>query len=133
MKNKSSSQPIRLKVQVMKIGELALNSGCPASTIRYYELERLLSAPKRSKGNFRLYEKHDLVRLSFIMQCRSMGLNIEEVRTFLEYRDHPRPNCEKIAGLLEKHIGKVGDEIRMLQDLKRELTRLRGSAGNFHR
>ena len=38
----------------MKIGEAARQAGCKVVTIRYYEQERLLPAPERSGGNYRL-------------------------------------------------------------------------------
>jgi len=54
----------------MRIGELARRADCPVDTVRYYEKERLLPAPRRSGANYREYGLGHLARLvGFSIQC----------------------------------------------------------------
>lgn len=62
----------------MRIGELAKHTNCPAETIRYYERQGSLPAPKRTAGNYRNYGKAEIERLAFIRDCRSLDMTLDE-------------------------------------------------------
>ena len=98
-------------METLKIGELAVRASCPVETIRYYEREALLPAPVRSNGNYRLYGKAHVERLSFIRHCRSLDMTLEEIRTLLRFRDSPQENCDGANQLLDQHIGHVAARI----------------------
>ena len=109
----------------MKIGELAQQSGCQVETIRYYEREGLLPTPARSAGNFRLYELDHVERLRFIRHCRSLDMNLDEIRTLLKFRDTPSASCGEVNELLDEHIHHVSQRIEELTGLQVELKALR--------
>lgn len=48
----------------LKIGELAARLDVPTETIRYYEREGLLPEPKRTGGNYRMYDASLVERLA---------------------------------------------------------------------
>ena len=109
----------------LKIGDLARRTQCPAETIRYYEREGLLPAPTRTAGNYRVYGAAHIERLSFIRNCRSLDMGLDEIRQLLRVRDIPEENCEEAHRLLDEHIEHVGTRISELQDLERQLKALR--------
>jgi Cd(II)/Pb(II)-responsive transcriptional regulator len=113
----------------LKIGELATRTGCPVETIRYYEHEALLPVPVRSNGNYRLYGKAHVERLSFIRHCRSLDMTLEEIRALLRFRDSPHENCDGANQLLDQHIGHVAARIADLNMLARQLKSLRRQCG----
>lgn len=114
---------------VLKIGELARQTGCPVETIRYYEREGLLPAPGRSAGNYRLYGDRHVERLSFIRRCRSLDMTLDEVRVLLHFHDAPDENCETVNALLDTHIGHVAARIEELRQLEEQLRDLRRQCG----
>ncbi|MDS4060243.1 MAG: Cd(II)/Pb(II)-responsive transcriptional regulator [Candidatus Contendobacter sp.] len=109
----------------IKIGELARRAECHVETIRYYEKEGLLSPPKRSGGNYRLYDDSHVERLQFIRHCRSLDMTLAEVQTLLGYRDTPAQDCGEVNALLDKHIQQVEIRVEALLQLKRHLLALR--------
>ena len=109
----------------LKIGDLARRTGCQVVTIRYYEREGLLPAPARSAGNFRLYDQMHVERLSFIRHCRSLDMNLDEIRTLLKFRDLPAADCGEVNALLDEHIRHVSERIEELTLLRRQLETLR--------
>jgi len=113
----------------MKIGELAAASSTPIETIRYYERERLLPAPARTQGNFRVYEAPHLERLQFIRYCRGLDMSLDEVRVLLRFKDAPDANCGDVNSLLDQHIGHVSTRIRELRALEKQLKELRVRCG----
>ena len=109
----------------MKIGELARRAECPAETIRYYEREGLLPEAARTPGNYRVYARAHMERLSFIRNCRSLDMTLNEIRQLLRLRDLPQENCDAAHTLLDEHITHVAARIAELQNLERQLKVLR--------
>lgn len=109
----------------MRIGELALATGCGIETIRYYEHEGLLPKPGRTIGNFRRYGPEHVETLSFIRHCRSLDMALNEIRALLRFRSAPKKDCGEVNALLETHIGHVKERIAELRSLEGQLKALR--------
>ena len=109
----------------MKIGELAKLTDAQVETIRYYEREGLLPAPARSDGNYRLYTQAHVERLTFIRNCRSLDMTLDEIRSLLNLRDSPQDQCENVNALIDEHIEHVNARITSLQALQTQLLDLR--------
>jgi len=109
----------------MRIGELARRADCPIETVRYYEKEGLLAAPRRSGANYRDYGAAHLERLAFIRRCRSLDMSLPEVRALLEAIERPGADCGPVDELLDAHIGHVAARIADLERLKEELDSIR--------
>ncbi len=63
----------------MRIGEVSAWTDISAATLRYYEREGLLPAPRRRSGK-RCYEATDIDRIRLLKVARAMGFNIAELR-----------------------------------------------------
>jgi Cd(II)/Pb(II)-responsive transcriptional regulator len=109
----------------MKIGELARLTESQVETIRYYEREGLLPAPARTDGNYRTYTQAHVERLSFIRNCRSLDMTLEEIRSLLRLRDSPHDQCESVNALIDEHIEHVNARVASLQVLQQQLVDLR--------
>ncbi len=109
----------------MKIGELAKLTDCQVETIRYYEREGLLPPPARSEGNYRLYTQAHTERLTFIRNCRTLDMTLEEIRSLLGLRDSPQSQCESVNALIDEHIHHVKARIDGLLALQEQLLDLR--------
>ena len=107
----------------MRIGELARLTGTPVDTIRHYEREGLLAAPPRTDAGYRVYGAADAERLHFIRRCRSLDMNLAEVRALLALQGGA--HGEEVHALLDEHIGHVSARIAALQQLERDLRELR--------
>lgn len=114
-----------MTMRLLKIGELAKQTGSQVETIRYYEREGLLPEPARSEGNYRLYGPTHAERLQFIRHCRSLDMSLDEIRSLLGFRDAPNESCLAVNELLERHIEHVAHRISELQALKTQLQALR--------
>jgi len=109
----------------LRIGALSRRTQCPAETIRYYEREGLLPQPVRTAGNYRLYGRASVRRLSFIRNCRSLDMTLDEIRQLLRVRDDPAGDCDAAHALLDEHIEHISARISELQRLAEDLTTLR--------
>jgi DNA-binding transcriptional MerR regulator len=76
-----STEPAAL----LRIQDVAADTGLTTRAIRYYEEQGLLQPAGRSEGSYRLYDPDDLERLRFIKGLRDdAGFSLAEIRLLLE-------------------------------------------------
>ena len=109
----------------MKIGELALKTGCSVQTIRFYEKRGLLVCPNRTASNYRDYTDTHLQQLLFTKRCRSLKLSLDDIQNLFALRDRPDGNCKSVTKLVDQHLAEVESQIAELNLLKRQLSELR--------
>ena len=109
----------------MRIGEVAQATDTSIETIRYYEREGLLPTPKRSEGNYRIYEPAHVDRLLFIRHCRRLDMTQDEIRVLLRFKDAPQENCGEVDAVIDHHIEHVAARIAELQALQKHLRDMR--------
>jgi len=118
----------------LAIGTLSKHTGTNVETIRYYERVRLLPAPARSAGGYRLYGTEHLKRLSFIRRARALGFSLEEVRTLLKLADERKRPCAEVRVVAEAHLddvrAKIGDLKAMERVLKATVARCAKGTGS---
>ena len=106
---------------VLTIGKLAKLTHCKIPTIRYYEEIAILPEAGRSAGNQRRYNDTHLQRLNFILHCRALGFNLDEIRQLIHLQtcsDHDPHKAHRIA---QKHLKDVRLRIQKLESLADEL------------
>lgn len=106
----------------MTIGKLALATGVPTSTLRYYERVGLLRENERSGSNYRLYDLEIPGRVRFIRAAQSAGFTLEDIRTLLAYRDGERAPCGEIRAMIEHRLARVDERMHELEHLHEILT-----------
>lgn len=105
----------------MKIGEIARRTGLKIETVRFYEAEGLVPAPIRSGGNYRLYDRSHLDRLSFIKRSRDLGFTLNQVRALLRLADDPRGSCAEADQIAAVHIAEIDRKLADLSALRGKL------------
>lgn len=69
---------------VMKVGDLAKQTGVSVRTLHYYDEIGLLSPSHRTETGYRLYIKDDIMRLQQIMSLRQIGFSLTQIRQCLD-------------------------------------------------
>ena len=83
---------------LLRIQEVAAETGLTARSIRYYEEIGLLRPAARSQGAYRLYDPSDLERLAFIRELRDdAGFSLGEIGLLLEDEDARIRDRERFA------------------------------------
>jgi len=106
----------------MKIGDLARAAGSSSETVRYYERIGLLPRPERTGSNYRDYAARDVERLAFIRHARSLGFELEDIRSLLTLAEQPDGDCGQVDAIATRHLTSVEDKIARLERLREELT-----------
>jgi DNA-binding transcriptional MerR regulator len=85
----------------MDITEVARRSGLRASTLRFYEEERLI-APIGRRGLHRVFDPGVLERLAIIALGRSAGFSLDEIALMFAPDGRPRIDRQMLAAKAEE-------------------------------
>lgn len=72
------------RAEEITIGELAERSGVPASALRFYERQGLISS-RRTAGNQRRYHRTTLRKVAFIRASQRVGIPLSVIGTVLGF------------------------------------------------
>jgi Hg(II)-responsive transcriptional regulator len=108
----------------LKAGEVAKKAGVNIDTIRFYEQNGLLPLPKRAGNGYRLYEKEIIDRLRFILNAKTLGFTLKEIKELLQFTNTKKVNCCEMLKLTDDKIEKVGQKIAQLQRIENALKSL---------
>lgn len=116
----------------MNIGDVAILSGLPAKTIRYYEDIGLVK-PLRSSNGYRTFCERDAHRLAFLGRARALGFSIEDCRSLLAlYGDEKRASAE-VKEIAEQHLQRIDKKIAELTEMRVTLSFLVDACTGDHR
>lgn len=116
----------------MRIGELAGISGVAASSLRFYESNGLLPAPRRAGNGYRDYPEDTLERIGLIRLAQSLGFNLEQIRKVLSSRGTDGSHELIMQGLqgrleeIEQLQAKLAEQRAGILEM---LERMQGSSG----
>lgn len=96
------------------VGEMAKETGIPASTLRYYDKEGLLPFVERSAGGVRMFTDADREALTVIECLKRSGLSIREIRAFMEMCAQGDASLGERKALFEARRDAVRDQIDQL-------------------
>jgi DNA-binding transcriptional MerR regulator len=105
----------------MQIGHIAKQTGLSVDAIRFYERKKLLAAPTRSQGGFRMYSSDDLNSLQFIRSLQTLGFSLNEIREFVSLRTNDLRACSAVRNMLDHKLKAIHAKRIALAKLEDEL------------
>ena len=109
----------------LKIGELAQRTETSAETLRYYEVEGLLPAPRRSASGHRLYTEPDVGRVHFIRRARAMDFSLKEIGELLSLQvEKEVATCGEVKSFAEHKLAAIDKKIVELEKMKAALKQI---------
>ncbi len=106
----------------MTIGQLASAGGVNVETIRYYQREKLLTAPQRTLGSIRRYGEEELNRLLFIKRAQALGFSLTEITLLLQLAEGE--HCAETQALAEKKLDVISQKLADLLAIESALKKL---------
>ncbi|MGK7953027.1 MAG: MerR family transcriptional regulator [Xenococcaceae cyanobacterium] len=100
---------------LMKIGELAKQTGLSIRTLHYYDEIGLLSPSHRTEVGYRLYSNQDIIRLQQIVSLRQLGFSLKEIRECLKNPDF------SLQQTIDLHRAKVKEQMALFRILLKRL------------
>lgn len=116
----------------MNIGQIAVATGLPSKTIRYYE-EIGLIQPTRAANGYRSFTERHAHTLRFLGRARTLGFSIEECRKLLSLYDDPTRASGDVKKIARDHLDQIAAKIDDLRAMQATLANLIDSCAGDHR
>ena len=105
------------------IKEVSNLSGLPASTLRYYEGIGIIPAIERdSSSKQRVYNQEDLNKIDTLACLHSIGLSIEDMKTYIDNIDRGKAGIRGEIELLRSQAIRLEAESQYLKLRKQYVT-----------
>jgi len=104
------------------IGELSKEFDITTRSIRFYEDQGLI-APTR-KGQTRIYNQRDRVRLKLILRGKRLGFSLAETGRLFELYDADKSSATQLSSMMELIALKKNDLKQQLDDINAVLIEL---------
>ncbi|MDO6445987.1 MerR family DNA-binding transcriptional regulator [Colwellia sp. 1_MG-2023] len=110
------------------IGELAKEFDITTRSIRFYEDQGLI-LPTR-KGQTRIYNQRDKVRLKLILRGKRLGFSLAETGRLFELYDADKSSATQLKTIMDLIAQKKNDLNQQLEDIQAVLIELTGLEKN---
>ena len=108
----------------LSIGQVANATGVTVETIRFYEKQGLVAAPRRSPSGYRQYPEETVRRVRFIQRAKEVGFTLSEIGELLALRQEPGTSCGDIKLRASQKIELVDQKISDLTRIRDALARM---------
>jgi MerR family copper efflux transcriptional regulator len=106
----------------LRTGQVAKAAGVSIQTLRFYEREGILLAPRRSRAGYRLYTEDAVLVIRLVKRAQELGFTLREVRDVLRLR--PPRRREAVRSAANAKIGEIEERIRALKLMSKTLKKL---------
>lgn len=106
--------------KTMTIGKLANAVGISVETIRFYQRQGLVIQPEKPLNGFRQYSSRTIERLNFILNAKSLGFTLNEIRSL----DNLSYGCKVFHNLATTKLESIKNEISNLQNIEKKLVNI---------
>jgi MerR family transcriptional regulator, copper efflux regulator len=101
--------------RLLKIGEVAKQTGIGIETLRFYERSGLLDEPVRTEAGYRLYGADALTTLEFIKRAQVLGFTLTEIKRIIsESRSGDSP-CDEVREIVRQRLAELDERLRQMQ------------------
>jgi MerR family Zn(II)-responsive transcriptional regulator of zntA len=110
---------------ILKISELAKQTGLSSHTLRYYEKVGLLAPSQRSESNYRMYNQDDVITAQFIMRSKECGFSLAETSSLLAIKnDKSQHVCAEAKQITQSKVIEIAEQIKKLKKMQSTLSKL---------
>ncbi len=106
---------------ILKIGQVARDTGFTVETIRYYESIGLIPQAQRSSSGYRQFSMEVVRKLRFVRRAQNVGFSLDETRRLLEIRACPNASTSEVRQLASVKLAEIDDKLADLQRLRQAL------------
>lgn len=104
-------------MKTQSIGDIAKQTGVPASTIRYYEEIELLPPASRVNGR-RAYDDTILQNLRIIRLGQKAGFTIAEIQALLHNFPADAPPSERWQVMAQQKMTELDERLQTIEEMK---------------
>lgn len=115
-----------------KIGDISKRTGLSTYTLRYYDQKGLLPFVARDKNGRRHFKEEDFEFLSIITCLKDTGMQLSDIRQFVEWSMDGDPTFEKRLDFFTEHKQEVEKQLAQTQTYLNKIDRKIGKYTRAH-
>ncbi len=108
----------------MLAGEAAKTLGVGVQTLHFYEQQKLISPPPRTRAGYRIYTPELVERVRFIKKAQGLGFSLDEIKEILNLAREGRCPCGHVQETLGEKLNEVDRRLKELGEFRGELVSL---------
>ncbi|TNF89774.1 MAG: heavy metal-responsive transcriptional regulator [Gammaproteobacteria bacterium] len=108
-------------MQMLRIGQVAKESGVGVETVRFYENEGLIEAAERSASGYRQFSTSTIEQIRFIQHAKKLGFALQEISELVNLKNAPDANCADVKKTARAKIADIQEKIDSLEQIKTTL------------
>lgn len=109
---------------MVKIGQVAQQSGVTVDTVRFYERRGVLPAAQRRPSGYRVFSESTVERIRMAKALQDMGFTLDEVIDALHAHDTGEATCDSERWRLEAVVDRIDTKLADLQRARRHTLRI---------
>lgn len=109
--------------RVLKIGEVARETGVGVETLRFYERRGLLGRPARTQSGYRVYDASVVEQVNFIKRAQSIGFSLDEIAEILVESADGRLPCREVREMARRKLVELDERLKEMRRYRSELAR----------
>lgn len=107
--------PAPVSDKLLKIGEVAKQTGIGIETLRFYERSGLLDEPVRTEAGYRLYGADALTTLEFIKRAQVLGFTLTEIKRIISESRAGESPCDEVREIVRQRLVELDERLRQMQ------------------
>lgn len=101
--------------KLLKIGEVAKQTGIGIETLRFYERSGLLDEPVRTEAGYRLYGANALNTLEFIKRAQVLGFTLTEIKRIISESRAGESPCDEVREIVRQRLVELDERLHQMQ------------------
>src|ERR671925_17590 len=110
-----------MRLDMMRIGEVAQRARVNAQTLRYYERRGLLPSPTRRPSGYREYTAETVALVRFIKRAQELGFSLRDAGELIGLRQNPSRSRGAVRAVAVRKVADIAGRIRRLTAMQRAL------------
>lgn len=107
--------PSPVSNKLLKIGEVAKQTGIGIETLRFYERSGLLDEPVRTEAGYRLYGADALTTLEFIKRAQVLGFTLTEIKRIIRESRTGESPCDEVREIVRQRLTELDERLQQMQ------------------
>lgn len=107
--------PSRVGDKLLRIGQVAKQTGVGIETLRFYERSGLLDTPVRTEAGYRLYGRDALMTLEFIKRAQILGFTLTEIKRIIEESSAGISPCDEVREVVRQRLAELDERLQQMQ------------------
>ena len=105
----------RRHMHFLTVSQLSNLLNISADTVRHYVRSGLITPQRDPDNGYRLFSKDDEKRLRFILQAKSLGFSLADIKTIMDQAGYGESPCPQVRTIMETRLKETAAKIAAMQ------------------